>query len=153
MQNTESDVIDSFATKAAQLRRRDLLPWWIKTFTWIFIITGGIAVLSFVAALFGVSFQMAFYGLETSDPQSLTGIFLIAVFLLKGFTAFGLWTEKDWAVIVGLIDASIGIAICFAVMFFIVDREGGFSFRAELLLLIPFLLKQVSIREAWKNRR
>ena len=139
-----------------QTRRRKLLPWWIKVFTWLFLIFGGIVPIASIVGLFGVKFQLSIYGFETNDPLSLTGISLLLLFVFKGIVAFGLWTEKNWAILLGQVDAVLGIAICLVSMVFIplFYIENGFhlNFRLELVILIPYIIKLQKIKEEWANR-
>lgn len=136
--------------KEITIERRKLLPLWIKIFIWMFMIFGGFAVLAFIAGLLSVRFEGSLYGLETNDPLSITGIFIFSLFLLKGIVAFSLWTEKSFAVHLGIADALIGIAVCVAVMVYpSLHPEARFSFRLELMLLIPYLIKLFSIKNAW----
>lgn len=134
-------------------RRRALLPTWIKVFTWIFMIIGAFVPIVFLIGLFGSNAQLSLYGLETNNLLSPLGLFLTFLFILKGFTALSLWTEKDWAVNLAILDAIMGIAVCFAVMFIIpmLMQGSGFrvNFRLELVLLIPYLLKLQKIKFAW----
>lgn len=136
-------------------RRRELLPTWIKVFTWIFMISGALAPFGLVFGLLGYRFQLGLYGFQTHEPLSLIGLVLTAVILFKGITAFALWTEKDWAISAGYADAIIGIAICIFAMlvypFFGESSSFHFSFRLELLLLVPYLIKLGKIREEWKR--
>lgn len=133
--------------------RRELIPLWIKIFLWIFLVFGAFAPLGLVLGLFGFKFQIALYGLETYNPLSLIGISLIGIFLLKGIAAFGLWTGKDWAILIGRIDAITGIIICVFLMtvYPFIDSKIGFNLnlRFELVLLIPFLMKLENIRKDW----
>ncbi len=131
--------------------RRQLLPWWIKVFCWIFMIFG---VLAFGCLLLGfteIKPDLAFYGLETNEPFSIVGITIIAIALFKAYVAFALWFERDDAIVMGKIDAIIGIVLCSTLMFvlpFIQDGY-GFTLRLELVLLIPFLLKLNKIKKDW----
>jgi len=156
MENTESEILDSnFIQHEIPKRRRKLLPWWMKTFTWIFLIFGAIAPVGLILGIFGLEFQLSLYGLETNTPLSVTGLCLIVIFLFKGITAFGLWTEKDWAINLGLIDAVLGICVCVFIMIIypLIDNQPGFElrFRFELLLLILFLVRLVKIKSEWNE--
>ena len=153
MVNPETDILDAFATSEKKVRRRALLPWWIKTFTWIFLVFGALAPVGLIFGAFGAHFDLSLYGLKTNQPLSVLGLSIMAMFLLKGIAAFALWTEKNWAITIGQVDAVIGIAVCVFVMFvypFIDDQSGfRFFFRLELLLLIPFLLRLRKIEREW----
>ncbi len=156
MENDQTDILDSGIVEH-QVRRRKLLPWWIKVFTWIFLVMGAMVPVVFVLGLTGQPIQLAFYGFETLDAASIIGIGLMLVFLLKGITAFGLWTEKDWAIQLGVFDAIIGIAVCIFSMFInpIIDADPGFNitFRLELVVLIPYLFKLRKIKPEWDKAR
>ena len=146
------EILDSNFGGQTFVRRRSLLPVWIKIFTWIFLIFGVAAPFALMFGLLGIHFQLSLYGLETNDPISLIGLFLIGIFLYKGITAFGLWMEKSWAIIAGQIDAVLGIVVCIFVMF-INPFLNSFkiNIRLELLLLIPFLIKLGKIKKDWLN--
>jgi len=49
-----------------KVRRRNLLPLWMKVFVWIFMVMGAIAPICLLASLSGGSVQLALYGLETT---------------------------------------------------------------------------------------
>lgn len=153
MENISAQESTSIIELNKKSRRRSLLPWWIKTFTWIFLIFGAMAPIGFMLGILGVKFQLALYGLETFFPTSFLGLLLTAIFLFKGVTAFGLWTEKNWAITFAQVDAVLGIIICVFVMLvypFIDDYPGFmFRFRLEILILIPFLSKLSKIKNDW----
>ncbi len=136
-------------------RRRTLLPIWIKVFVWIFIAFGILAPILLITAIFGTNFKLSMYGLETFYPLSPLGLLIISVVLYKGVVAFGLWTEKKWAVLLAIADAILGIVICVLVMLaplFMSSLGIKLSFRLELLLLIPYLIKMYTIKAEWNKR-
>jgi hypothetical protein len=139
--------------KETTVQRRKLLPVWIKIFIWIFMIFGGFALLAFLTAVVtSMEFQSAFYGLETRQPLSATGLIILFLFVFKAIVAYGLWTEKDWAVDSAIVDAILGIAICTTVMVMPFTGSGSpFTFRLELALLTPYLIKLLNIRKQWKS--
>ena len=133
-------------------RRRDLLPIWIKVFIWIFMIFGAIAPIGLVLGLFGINIQLAFLGLETNDPLSITGAIIILMFLTKGIIALGLWTEKTWAINIAKIEAIISSVICVFIMVglrFISDNH-SFNIRFELILLVLYYNKLSKIEYDWE---
>ena len=136
-----------------QKRRRKLIPIWIKIFIWIFIVFGALVPLVILISLTGTQSTLALYGLETKDTFSNVGIIICALFLFKGITALTLWTEKSWAIKLGIADAMVGIIICSAVMIApMYNNQVGFSFRLELILLIPYLVWLFKIKTAWENK-
>jgi hypothetical protein len=150
----QSQILDADLSGAAKKRRRQLLPWWMKVFSWIFMVFGGLAVLGFLLGLLGITFQLQLYGLETNEPVSLLGLGLTAIFLIKGAAAFGLWMEKDWAINVGMLDAILGLVICTFMMFVspLIDQQSGFRFtiRLELILLIPYVIALRNLKPKWE---
>jgi hypothetical protein len=104
-----------------------------------------------VFGLMGKDFNLALYGFETWQPVSMGGVFIMLLFALKGIVAFGLWTEKYWAVNMTLMDGILGIVICLFVMVFLplVSDEFRLSLRLELLFLIPYLIKMWRIKPVW----
>lgn len=153
MNEKETIFGEEFGKTNVPGRRRDLLPLWIKVFTWIFMITGGLSVIIIPIGLWGMQAKMALYGLSTTEPLSITGLILSAVFFIKGVTALALWSEKDWAIKAGIFDTILGIIICVYMMVVSPFLSEGFSIklRLELALLIPFLLKLRKIKDGWEN--
>jgi len=91
--------------------------------------------------------------LATNEFLSVVGITIASIFLLKGIVSYGLLMEKDWAIKLGILDASLGILICMLVMVYsLLKFRGGYiSFRIELLLLIPYLIRLFKIKPAWEK--
>jgi hypothetical protein len=133
--------------------RRKLLPWWIKTFCWIFMILSACAASSLIVNLFVPNVNLSFYGFSSDTAYSGTGLFIIAIMLLKGFAAYSLWFEKPNAIMIAKIDAVCGIAICIASLFILPFSAGKdhFSFRLEILLLIPYYMRVNKIEYEWDN--
>ena len=150
----EKEIIDnSFEEFEINKRRRELLPWWIKVFCWIFMLFGIMAFVCLILGFTNIKPALAFYGFESNEPFSLNGMLVISVGILKGITAFSLWFEKDYAIKLGKIDAIIGIIICGISMLILPFLNDGFNIqiRLELALLIPFLLKLNKIENEWES--
>jgi len=151
MQENQTDILTPESILADSVRRKTLLPIWIKVFAWIFLVLGAFVPIILAMALLGISAQQAIYGIETSRPLSPIGILITTIFAIKGLTAFGLLKEKDWAIKIGIADAIIGIAICIFLMVYPFINPGArFSFRLELVALIPYLLKLLKVRAQWE---
>lgn len=133
--------------------RRKLLPWWIKTFCWIFMILGVCGLASLIGNAFTDNVSLSLYGFSSNTAYSGVGIFIIAIMALKGFAAYSLWFEKPNAIIIAKIDAIVGIVICIASMFIIpfTSGDGHIPFRLEILLLIPYYIKINKIEYEWDN--
>ena len=152
MQTFESELVEiELGNDIIFERRRKLLPWWIKIFTLIFIVSGVIVPL----ALMGFEFRIAIYGFGANTPLSLAGVAILFIIVFKCITAVGLWTERDWAITFGQIDATLGIIICICTMdIFPLTYShlvNSSSFRLELVLLIPFFMKLSQIKNDWLN--
>jgi hypothetical protein len=151
--NPQQDLITEDLLNENLLKRAALIPTWIKVFSWIFLVLGAIAPLAFIAGLLGFTFKTSLYGLESNAPTSVLGICLIILFLVKGITAFGLLKEKDWAIKLGIADASTGIAICVGVMVYQAIYFSSISIRLELIALIPYFIKLKAIKNTWETWR
>lgn len=127
--------------------RTDLLPWWIRYCNWLFILGIITVPIAFIMTLMGsdnVYFNV--YGITARDVFSPAGIILASVILFNAFTAYALLTENDWAIDIAIVDAFIGIGLCFYTM-----SAGAGNFRYELIPLVLFLGKLLGIRTKWEN--
>ena len=145
MEQPNPDILTESLSQLKR-KRKNLLPWWIKVFAWIFLIFGAIAPLALLFGVLGVNFEISLYGIETNEPKSEIGIALILIYVLKGFTAFGLLKEKTWAITLGITDAIAGIVFCSFTMIYPFINSNILTFRLELLLLIPYLIKMIKIK-------
>ncbi|WP_035648332.1 hypothetical protein [Flavobacterium sp. ASV13] len=136
-----------------EIIRRKLLPWWIKTFCWIFMILAVCGLGTLIGSAFSTNVQLSLYGFETNTAYSGIGIFLIAVMTLKGYAGYSLWFEKANAISIAKIDAIVGVIICLGSMFVLpyITENGHFSLRLELLLLIPYFIKINKIENEWNS--
>lgn len=133
----------------ATVQRRQLLPWWIKTFCLLFMFFGPVALLGLIAAAFGVQFELALFGFETMDALSRVGLFITSQFILKSIVSYGLWNEKRWGIKVAILDAFISIGICTFSMVWQPLMGYSLSLRLELVILVPYLLKLLKIQAQW----
>jgi hypothetical protein len=150
MENFDESYLLEFTT----VRRRDLLPWWIKLFCWFFMLFGVAAIFCLVLGLLGYSASMSFYGFETQEPTSPIGLLIIATTLSNGYSAFLLWFEKDYAIGVAKANAIGGIALCVISMIVMPFFQDGFkiTFRLELVLLIIYYRKLSQIESSWQAK-
>jgi len=142
------EILDDEQLEHANERRRALLPLWIKIFLWIFLLFAALVPFGLIFDLLDFRFFLSLYGLETGKPLSSIGLVISFLMVIKGIVAFGLWTEKDWAVILAIVDAILGIIVCILVMALLPSN----TFRLELLVLLPYLIKMTRIRAEWAAR-
>ena len=150
----EEHLLEEFAdeTKLSIPRRRSLLPIWMKIFTWFFMLVGSICVPLLVLGMLGLNFRVALYGLDSSDPKSFAGLLVLRLFIYKGLVSIALWFEMKWAAVAGIVDAILGILICFSTMFaagLFPGNQSGLSFRLEIIFLAIYLVKLLRIRKKW----
>lgn len=150
----DENILDEHHIENTDLRRRDLLPFWIKIFVWTFLIFGAFVPVILILGILGKDCNLALYGLGTARPFSTIGISITFIFALKGLVAFGLWKEKEWAVNLAIADAIIGIIVCVYVAFILPFVTNGIniSLRLELIPLIAYLIKMTKIKNEWLNR-
>lgn len=152
----ENLLDDLSAEIQTNIRRRSIIPTWIKIFIWIFMVLGAIATLGFILGIFGFTFTVSLYGYETQRALSPLGVFLTLLFVYKGFVAYSLWFEEDWAITAGLVDAIIGIAICIMSMMgisLISEYRAPINIRLEIIFLIPYLVKLTKLKGRWHELR
>lgn len=151
MQNENSLGLEQLLT-GKLIKRRKLIPVLVKIFIWIFIVFACFIPLILLIQLLGVEPSMAIYGLETSHTYSIVGLVICFLFLFKGITAYALWAEKTWAVKLAIVEAIIGIMICSAVMMVpLFKSDPVFTFRFELVALIPYLAWLFKIKDSWEQ--
>lgn len=135
-------------------RRKTLLTWWLKVFSYIFLFMAAIALMMYpLMFLLGNNYTVSLYGLESNDRESFITLAVMILFLLKGAAAFGLLFEKDWAIEVGLTDAVAGIVVCLFVGMYAMFHGGAYiaTFRLELVFLVVYLIKLLKIQAVWKK--
>lgn len=149
---TSTDFLNQF--EIVKINRRQLLPWWMKFFCWFFMIFGVAAIGCLLLGLFGIPENLSLYGFESNQQFSLTGIIILVVAIFKGITAFSLWFEKNYAIILGTIDAITGIILCVVFMTVLPLAITNFhaTIRLELILLIPYIIKLKKIQPEWHQQ-
>ena len=130
--------------------RWNLLPSWIKFFTWIFLILSIIGIiLSFIFFLQYGYFESNIYGLEKIKVKNISELALIINFL-NFLVAYGYISQKDWAIKAGITNAIIGILICIFVIV-VTAMSGHLNFRFEIIILLFYYSKLKDIKEQWSN--
>jgi len=105
---------------------------------------------------FGFLFDVSIYGMSTDDSFSLMGLLIHSIIFYKAFTAYTMWTEKNIAMTLGIIDAIIGLIICVMMTIFypifelVGDGTYEINLRIEILFLIPYLIKCWKLQKPWK---
>lgn len=149
----EISAFEEFEKKDNLARRRNLLPIWIKIFTWLFLIGGAVAIGILICGFFLTNINLEIYGIQASHPYTLTGFLISILLIYKGTVAYGLWFEQKWAPQAAIIDGIMGIAICIIMMIIIPFTHSNINFtiRLELIPLYFYLQKMQKIKPIWKN--
>ena len=151
-----ADLYDPYA-----VRRRNMIPSWIRFFCWLFAILCPLAIVLIIIFSFtDVVNNISVYGLGASDLFSFSS-FLVFIFLgTKGAAATGILLEKGWAIRLAIADGIMGAALSVYNMFFsswITNTTTAsftmtnFHLRFELVFIIPYLVKMVKIRQQWED--
>lgn len=147
----QNSAFEEFDVKNNPARRRDLLPVWIKIFTWLFLIGGSVAALILISGFFLTNVSLSIYGIQAYHPYSIPGFIICVLLIFKGIVAYGLWFEEKWAPKAAIIDAIVGIAVCTIMMVIIpfTNSNINFTLRLELIPLYFYLLKMRDIEKDW----
>jgi hypothetical protein len=132
-------------------RRWTILPWWIRAFSWLFLLFGALSPFILIGGFFGLQTSLNLYGISSTDPLSIAGFSVVVLFMLKGVAAYGLWAEKNWGITVAEIDAILGIAICIFTFFTFTHTTHNFfaKFRLEIVILAIYLVKLYRLQDRW----
>ncbi|GAA3944277.1 hypothetical protein GO495_22460 [Chitinophaga oryziterrae] len=154
MEEQSGSIFSSEFDDVQPVKRRWLiLPWWIRAFSWLFLLTGALSPFILIAGLFGIQVSLSLYGMESTGPVSFAGFCLVVLFMLKGIAAYGLWAEKNWGIVMALADGLLGVVIRIVSMF-IPDHSNstqGFilNFRLDLIVLVIYLIKLYRLKGQW----
>ncbi|MBT2619197.1 MULTISPECIES: hypothetical protein [Chryseobacterium] len=149
----QESAFEEFDVNSNFVRRRDLLPVWIKIFIWLFLIGGSVASLILISGFFLTNVSLSIYGIDSTHPYTIAGFIVCILLIFKGIVAFGLWFELEWAPKAAVIDAITGIAVCIIMMVIIpfVNPNISFTLRLELIPLYFYLIKMQKIGKPWLN--
>jgi len=164
MEEQAQESIFDDISGSSPVRRKYLIPKWIRFFAWIFAVICPLSTLAYLLnfILRDDHFTSSIYGLSSANIVSLASVLGLAAFMIKGIAAIGLLTEKDWAVKTAIADSVLGIILCIFSM--IVNPwvthtvQGGYdkanlNLRPELLLLIPYLIIMINIKRDWQENK
>lgn len=142
---------EEFEDRSLHLRRRKLLPWWMRFFSWLFMIMGGIAVLSIISLLSDEFPELTLYGFNGKSGL-IEFVVVFPIFILNGLTGFYLYYEKDEAMMLAKLCGVAGVVACIASTV-LSSINGNFTFQFEIILLALFLHRISLIQDEWKYRR
>lgn len=132
--------------------RKELMPWWVKTFGWIILVAGSLlAVATTIAIVFGADFLTN--GQNNSEVTSVF-FFVVAIYLFKAFVAFSLLFEKNHAILLAKIDSYVTVVLMVLNLFFVLFGERRLAIGIPGILIcislgILFLVWLHSNTKAW----
>lgn len=132
------------------MRRRELLPWWIKLFIAFlaFAIVSNIVAIGFY--LKGMKPNLVVFGFNADNHYPYCLLFVSFIFFMNFISAVLLWFEKDNAIKFALINSILGIVLC--IVSFVMDLlNGHFIFRFEIIALILFVYYMKKIENEWNS--
>lgn len=135
--------------------RRALLPRWIIFFSWLFVV---ISPIQLILAFIPYYFDLSEYNIPVKTEVTFYSIAWYASALLTTIAAYGLLTEKSWAVNVAIIDVLLDIpkVIYEAKRVWPEHPQANYYYAfygISLVLLIIFGWKLFRIRKDWSIRQ
>lgn len=92
--------------------------------------------------------QFGIFGLSSiGSPYHWGALIIQLIILANGISAFGLLFGKNWGLPACMVSGYIGLAICI----FTMVVSGFATFRLELLIQIPYLVKLHKLRIDWNK--
>ena len=146
--------------EAAPLRRKDLLPKWIRFFCWFVIIMGALTVISCFLLLFIMPPHAKVEDTERFQ-RLLLYLFVLTLIVMgfKIFTAISLLREKQWAVKLAMAEACIYFIICsFPIISELIlsdsastDYISTVAVSVQMILIVPYFIKLYQIKDVWRR--
>lgn len=135
---------------AGVIYRRSLLPWWIRFFSWAFMIAGVLSIFTVaISSIMSSIPNVSLYGLDAVLPAPFGQLASTLFMALSGLTGFYLWQEKKQAIQLGKICAIVGVLISIATTIGSIS-SGNFMIRLEIIFLILFYRKLNQLEYDWE---
>ena len=134
-------------------RRRDLLPDWIKIFTWIFMI---LLPITFCFAVYFVIPDGLMITSVLTSTYALMTFFGAIIWVVLCLSAYALWFEKKWAASLAIksTQAFILISILKVASFFAFGAAQSNVFLhipVDLIIAFPFLFAMKKLKPEWED--
>lgn len=130
--------------------RKELLPAWIRFFSWIFLIFL-ISPLTFVFFLFLGHIDISLFGYNYSGPAwHPAPIIAMAIMTFNGIAAYGLLWGRRWGVKAGLICGIVGGLTSISSVFMALLMLSG-RFDVTFIVQIFFVRALFRVKEKWEG--
>lgn len=128
--------------------RKEILPKWIRFFSWFFLSFFLMPVLLIIGLFIDIKvvlFGFSYYG------SSLHPFPIIAtpVMLFFAITAYGILWGKDWGVTFAIICGFVGLIIALSAFFYDIS-QGHIKMRLEPFFQIPFIITLFKKKSEWE---
>ena len=137
----------------AELRRRALVPLWIKIFGWLFLLMGAaVPILPITTAVSGNPASYQILGLSyVGSPYHPMALLISGIVLALAVSAYGLLFGKPWGLKACLITGYGGVALAVATMAYSLFALNTLTLRLELIAQIPYLIKLNELKPLWSE--
>lgn len=129
--------------------RKDLIPTWIKVFSWLFLITGILGLFGLLSYVFNPLLNINIYDINLKENSFILSMFSTLIIIFNGFTAYLILKKEDKAIEIARINALIGIVICITSTFLNLYLYDEFKIRIEIIFIWFFYKKMDEIKLRW----
>ncbi|MRG44640.1 hypothetical protein GFS24_05920 [Chitinophaga sp. SYP-B3965] len=141
------------------LLRKDLLPWWIIFFSWLFIIICPLQVIIAIIEYSRIgSFDLGIFSISPKTTITFKEALALANSLFTIVAAYGLLKEKDWAIkiaimngFVSVVETAYSVAGTFVTPQITAIFWGTYGFLG--VLLATYLWKLFRMEKDWSIRQ
>ena len=128
--------------------RKEILPKWIRLFSWFYLIYVPILLLSDLIIENDYGYRA--FGLVSNGSEfNLTVLLILSVLTLAVIVSYGILWGKSWAIKVGIIYSLIALIMSFSSIYLNIV-SGVTQYSLEPLLLLPFLIILIKKRKNWE---
>ncbi|NQY54677.1 MAG: hypothetical protein HRT42_14030 [Campylobacteraceae bacterium] len=128
--------------------RKEILPKWIRLFSWFYLIYVPILLLSDLIIENDYGYRA--FGLVSNGSEfNLTVLLILSVLTLAVIVSYGILWGRSWAIKVGIIYSLIALIMSFSSIYLNIV-SGVTQYSLEPLLLLPFLIILIKKRKNWE---
>lgn len=131
--------------------RKDLIPIWIKFFSWLFLLFGILAFLGLLSFYFNPIYTIDIFGINQASDNLFLSLISALVLIFNGVVAYLLIAKEDKAVEIAKINALINIVICVVSTILNLYFYKNLTFRIEIFFIWFFYAKMREIQFKWIN--
>lgn len=132
------------------MKRKEILPKWIRFFAWIFLIFALVPLLFLVGLFVEGNYSLTVFGLnyEGTNTRHPAAFYIAGVLSMASAVSYGILWGKNWAITLGITYSYISLATIIYVVVASVSR-GSIYIPLEPILMIPFLVILMKKKKEW----